>query len=74
MLASFSRLVIDALGRTVAVHPGRQIVERMLACVTAGLTAPGVQRGSGRAYAPDPIAWQEPAGGCRCTLLPLALE
>lgn len=45
----------------------------MLAWVTAGLIAPGVQRGSGNENSPEPRAWHEPAGGCRCTTLGLAL-
>jgi hypothetical protein len=49
MLARFSLAVIEAGGRTVAVQPPRQIVLAMLACVTSGLTAPGVQRASARA-------------------------
>src|SRR6202035_4436882 len=36
------------------VQPDRQIVMPMLACVTAGFTAPGVHRGSGREYTPTP--------------------
>jgi hypothetical protein len=47
MLASFSGSVIDARGRTVEVHPLWQIVDPIVACVTAGFSAPGVQRGSG---------------------------
>jgi len=45
----------------------------MLARVTAGLTAPGVQRGSGSENSPEPRAWQEPGGGWGCTTLELAL-
>jgi hypothetical protein len=48
MLASFSRSVIDPAGRTVDVQPARQMVEAIGAGVTAGLSAPGVQRPSGR--------------------------
>jgi hypothetical protein len=48
MLASFSGSVIDSRGRTVRVQPERQIVEPIVACVTAGVTVPGVQCGSGR--------------------------
>ena len=48
MLAIFSGSVMRSGGRTVEVQPERQIVEPMLACVTAGFRAPGVQRGSGR--------------------------
>ena len=35
-------------GRIVAVQPLRQTVERMFACVTFGLTTPGVRTGSAR--------------------------
>jgi hypothetical protein len=48
MLANFSGSVIDSRGRTFDVQPGRQIVEPIVVCVTAGLTVPGVQRRSGR--------------------------
>lgn len=41
--------------------------------VTPGLTAPGVQRGSGSENSPEPRAWQEPEGGWDCTTLELAL-
>ena len=51
-----------------------QIVEPIVACVTAGFTAPGVQRGSGRASRPDATAWQEPGGGWRWTTKGLAVE
>jgi hypothetical protein len=74
MLASFSGSVIDTGGRTVAVHPERQIVEPIVACVTAGFTVPGVQRGSGREYSPTPTAWHEPRAGWRCTEWLLAEE
>jgi len=47
MLASFSGSVTDTGGRTVEVQPLRQIVEPIVAWVTAGFTAPGVQRRSG---------------------------
>jgi hypothetical protein len=42
--------------------------------VTARLSAPGVQAGSGREYSPVPIAWQEPGAGCDCTTSLLAVE
>jgi hypothetical protein len=45
----------------------------MLAWVTAGLIAPGVQRGSGREKSPVPRAWQEPGGGWGWTTLALTL-
>src|SRR5664279_1039921 len=45
----------------------------MLACVTAGFRAPGVQRGSGRASSPLPRALQAPAAGWRCTTWALAV-
>jgi len=63
MLPYFSGSVTDSDGRTLDVHPDRQIVELIVSCVTAGFTAPGVHRGSGRAYSPEPIAWHERAGG-----------
>lgn len=47
MLSSFSRSLTCSGGRTVSVHPVRQIVPAIVACVTTGLRAPGVQRGSG---------------------------
>src|SRR2546430_1677369 len=74
MLASFSGSVIATRGRTVAVQPDRQTVELIVAWVTAGLTVPGVQRRSGRAYSPWPIAWHEPRAGWACTTWPLAVE
>jgi hypothetical protein len=74
MLASFSGSVIDSAGRTVEVQPLRQIVDEIVACVTAGLSAPGVHRGSGLAYGPDPRAWQLRLGGWRWTTRPLAVE
>ena len=48
-LASFSERVIDSGGRTVAVQPERQIVVALVAGLTCGFNAPGVQRASGRA-------------------------
>ncbi|MGH2909249.1 MAG: hypothetical protein ACRDK8_08140 [Solirubrobacteraceae bacterium] len=47
MLAYFSGSVTDSGGRTLSDHPDRQIVRRIVDWVTAGLSAPGVQRGSG---------------------------
>jgi hypothetical protein len=47
MLARFSRAVTLCDGRTVLVQPLTQIVRLMLACVTDGFSAPGVQFGSG---------------------------
>ena len=48
MLAAFSGSVMLSGGRTVAVQPSTQIVRSIVAWVTAGLRAPGVQVGSGR--------------------------
>lgn len=47
MLARFSGSVTDSAGRIVLVYPDTQIVWPMVVWVTAGLNAPGVQRGSG---------------------------
>jgi hypothetical protein len=74
MLASFSGSVTDSGGRTVAVQPERQIVEPIVAWVTAGLTAPGVHRGSGRPDSPLPTIRHEPRRGWAWTSWPLALE
>lgn len=74
MLAAFSRSVILTEGRTVAVQPELQIVRPIVACVTVGFSAPGVQRGSGRENRPLPIAWHEPAAGWGWTTLLLAVE
>ena len=74
MLAIFSGSVTDSGGRTVAVQPLRQMVEPIRACVTAGLSAPGVQRGSGREYRPEPTARQLSAGGWRWMTLAEAVE
>ena len=48
MLAAFSCSVTLSGGRTVDVQPSTQIVRSIVAWVTAGLSAPGVQVGSGR--------------------------
>jgi hypothetical protein len=48
MLAVFSGSVLLSGGRTVAVQPSTQIVRPVVVCVTAGLSALGVQVGSGR--------------------------
>jgi len=40
-------------GRMLVVYPGEQIVDEMLAWVTCGLIAPGVQRGSGSGSGPE---------------------
>jgi hypothetical protein len=48
MLDAFSGSVIVSDGRTVSVQPSTQIVRPIVAWVTAGLSAPGVQAGSGR--------------------------
>jgi hypothetical protein len=74
MLASFSCSVMLSGGRTVAVQPSTQIVWPIVAWVTAGFRAPGVQVGSGRESTPVPIAWQEPGAGCGCTTWLLAVE
>ena len=63
MLASFSGSVIRSGGRTRFVQPLTQIVRPIVAWVTAGLSAPGVQRGSGDEYLPCPRARQESGGG-----------
>ncbi len=63
MLAPFSASVTLSGERTVAVQPLTQIVGPIVACVTAGLMAPGVQEGSGPAYSPEPRMWQEPGAG-----------
>src|SRR5438270_13532244 len=44
----------------------------MLAWVTSGLIAPGVQCGSGSEFRPEPRAWQEPGGGWGWTTALLA--
>ena len=72
MLRRFSTAVIPSEGRTPRVYPERQMVESMFAWVTAGLIAPGVQRGSGSEYGPPPRAWQEPGAGCGWTIPLLA--
>src|SRR6516225_879962 len=74
MLAAFSGSVMLSAGRTVSVQPSTQIVLSIVACVTAGLSAPGVQARSGRESRPVPIAWQEPGAGCGCTTALLAVE
>ena len=56
MLASFSGSVTDSGGRTVEVQPEEQIVDPIVRCVTAGFSAPGVQRGSGSSNRPLPRA------------------
>jgi hypothetical protein len=47
MLLSFSCSVTLSEGRTVSVQPETQIVLLIVAGVTAGFRAPGVQEGSG---------------------------
>jgi hypothetical protein len=74
MLAAFSCSVTLSGGRTVSVQPLTQIVLSIVAWVTAGFSAPGVQEGSGLEYNPDPIARQLPAGGCGATTELLTLE
>jgi hypothetical protein len=56
MLAAFSASVTDSGGRTLFVQPGTQIVWSIVDGLTAGFSAPGVQRGSGRSYDPEPTA------------------
>jgi hypothetical protein len=56
MLAAFSCSVMLSGGRTLPVQPLAQIVRAMVACVTAGFSAPGVQPGSGREESPEPMA------------------
>jgi hypothetical protein len=74
MLASFSGSVTLVDGRTVDVQPLAQIVWSMVSCLTAGFNAPRVHFGSGSASGPDPFTWHDPAGGCGCTTLALALD
>jgi hypothetical protein len=74
MLASFSGSVMLSRGRTVDVHPLRQIVRPIVACVTCGFSAPGVHRGSGLEYSPEPSARQDLGCGCGCTTLLPAVE
>jgi hypothetical protein len=74
MLAAFSCSVMLSGGRTMSVQPVTQIVLSIVAWVTAGFSAPGVQEGSGLEYNPDPIAWQLPARGCGATTELLGLE
>jgi hypothetical protein len=47
MAARFTGPVLLAGGRTVAVQPDLQMVEPIVAWVTAGFTEPGVHTGSG---------------------------
>jgi hypothetical protein len=69
MLARFSGSVTVRAGRTPALQPGRQIVLMSELAVTAGSSAPGVQRGSGSTYRPEPRAWQlAPRGHVRVVL------
>jgi hypothetical protein len=51
-----------------------QIVEPIVACVTAGLSAPGEHDGSGSENLPDPFAWHEPGSGWGWTTVELACE
>jgi hypothetical protein len=51
-----------------------QIVESIVACVTAGLSAPGEHPGSGSENLPEPVAWQEPGSGWGWTTVELACE
>lgn len=74
MLAYFSRSLIDSLGRTVEVQPLEQIVELIVAGLTAGFSAPGVHLRSGSLYRPEPRWWQLPAAGWDWKLWALAVE
>lgn len=74
MPACFSGSVMLSRGRTVAVHPLLQIVLELVAWVTCGFSAPGVQCGSGREDRPVPIEWQEPEAGWVCTICAEAVE
>src|SRR5450755_1246501 len=74
MLAGFSCSVMLSSGRTVCVQPLRQIVWSIVCAVTSGFSDPGVHRGSGSEYSPEPVAWQESGAGWGCTTLALALE
>jgi len=68
-------LLGDALGRAHRLGPALDANRAVdVLCLTAGLSAPGVQAGSGREYRPEPVAWQEPGGGCFCTTSLLAVE
>jgi hypothetical protein len=51
-----------------------QIVAPIVACVTAGLSAPGEHDGSGSENLPEPVAWQEPGPGWGWTTVELARE
>src|ERR1700749_2190238 len=51
-----------------------QIVEPIVACVTAGLSAPGEHDGSGSENLPGPVAWQEPGPGWGWRAVELACE
>ena len=74
MLAAFSGSVMLSGGRTVAVQPSTQIVRSIVAWVTAGLRAPGVQVGSGRDWRPVPTRVAGPRVGCGWTTPLLAVE
>jgi hypothetical protein len=74
MLASFSGSVTLSDGRTVSVQPLTQIVWPMVACVTAGFSAPGVHAASGSEERPEPFARQDPGAGCAWTEWALALD
>src|ERR1700716_2302368 len=74
MLAAFSCSVTLSGGRTVEVQPRLHVVRSIVACVTCGFNAPGVQRGSWRESSPDPIAWHEPGARCGCAMSLLTVE
>src|SRR5438477_524072 len=50
MWSTFRLFVYVAAGRTWAAYPVTQIVMLIVACVTSGFVAPGVQSGSGRPF------------------------
>jgi len=54
-------------GRTVAVQPRVQIVERMVACVTRGLSTPGVRTGSASTAAGPPPRLKRSASAASAT-------
>src|SRR5947209_4482185 len=51
MWSIFRLFVYVAAGRICAAYPVTQIVMLIVACVTSGFVAPGVQRRSGRPFA-----------------------
>ena len=51
-----------------------EYVAPIVACVTAGLSAPGEHDGSGSENLPEPVAWQEPGPGWGWMTVELARE